>query len=347
MAASSAPLLAVTIGDGAGIGPEVILKAIASPLPQDARPVIYGALSIMRAADQMLKQRLQGYDALEDRLVSVSNISEARALDAGLVGVIEVCPQLRFDALVWGQAHGDCATLQLEALHRAMDDVERGDAHAVCTAPWTKHLFSLIDRAQVGHTEVLAERFGCPRHVMMLAGERLRVSLVTVHVPLAQVSAKLSAERLHHTIDTTIEGLVARFGLKTKALKVAVLGLNPHAGEGGVMGDEEQSLIEPAINEAQARWPQVQLSGPWPGDTLFARFGKSATAPFDAVICMYHDQGLIPLKLLHFGQSANLTLGLPIIRTSVDHGTAYDIAGLGVADAGSMRYALELALRLR
>lgn len=339
--------LAVTIGDVAGIGPEVILKALQAPLPGAAPVVIYGALAPLIEADARLVRTVEGYRSLAPRLVALEDLSAP--LQAEQLGVLEVCPALldELSGITPGQPTAACAALQLRALERAIEDARRLRARAICTAPWTKHIFSLIDAPQVGHTEVLDLAFNAPHHVMMLAGPKLRVSLTTVHVPLEAVSRRLTASRLEQTIDTTIEGLQTRFGLEH--VRLAVCGLNPHAGESGVMGDEEQTVIKPEITRAQARWGSsaASISGPWPADTLFSRFGKPGEAPFDAVICMYHDQGLIPLKLLHFGQSANLTLGLPIIRTSVDHGTAYDIAGQGVADEGSMRYAMELALTLR
>jgi 4-hydroxythreonine-4-phosphate dehydrogenase len=178
---------------------------------------------------------------------------------------------------------------------------------------------------------------------MMLAGERLRVSLVTTHVPLSRVSQELTSQRVEQVIRTTVSDLRRWFGIE--APQIAVCGLNPHAGEAGHLGLEEREVIEPTLARLAGELGEgVGLVGPLPSDTLFARYG-GGSAPYDAVICMYHDQGLIPLKLLHFGESANLTLGLPVLRTSVDHGTAYDIAGRGQADASSMRYAMELAVR--
>lgn len=337
--------LAVTIGDVAGIGPEVILKALQAPLPTSCPVVIYGAMAPLLEADARLARVVEGYSSVASRLVALKDIGSSLKDDQ--IGVLELCPELEGELshIKPGQPTAACATLQLRALERAIEDARKLRVRAICTAPWTKHIFSLIDAPQVGHTEVLDLAFDAPHHVMMLAGPKLRVSLTTVHVPLEAVSRRLTASRLAQTIDTTIEGLMTRFGLEH--VRLAVCGLNPHAGESGVMGDEEQTVIGPAIKRAAERWPQAAISGPWPADTLFSRFGKPGDAPFDAVICMYHDQGLIPLKLLHFGQSANLTLGLPIIRTSVDHGTAYDIAGQGIADEGSMRYAMELALTLR
>jgi 4-hydroxythreonine-4-phosphate dehydrogenase len=177
---------------------------------------------------------------------------------------------------------------------------------------------------------------------MMLGGDRQRVSLVTTHLPLSQVPARLTQARICEVARVTHLALRDCWGIAQPRLAVA--GLNPHAGEAGTMGTEDRDIIAPAVETL--RQEGLRADGPWPADTLFAKARPGQSWPYDAVICMYHDQGLIPLKLLHFGQSANITLGLPLVRTSVDHGTAYDIAGQGVADAGSLAYALDLAERL-
>lgn len=332
--------LAVTVGDAAGIGPEVLLRALEQPLPFDTQPLVYANLSVLQRADAALAAADASYTSQRARLVRLPD-AQAQAPE-GRLGVIDVMPEMDVSDLKFGQPQARFARLQLAALERAMDDADAGHVHAITTAPWTKHLFRLIDAPPWGHTEVLARRFEAPHHVMMLAGARLRVALTTVHVPVARVSQALTHERLVQTIETTLLALGDWFGQDRP--RVAVCGLNPHAGEHGVMGREEEDVISPAIFEVRQRWPHATLEGPFPADTLFGRFGDAM--PYDAVVCMYHDQGLIPLKLLHFGRSANITLGLPIIRTSVDHGSAYDIAGRGVADAGSMRYAMEYALDL-
>ncbi|NQT70368.1 MAG: 4-hydroxythreonine-4-phosphate dehydrogenase PdxA, partial [Desulfobacteraceae bacterium] len=185
-------------------------------------------------------------------------------------------------------------------------------------------------------TELLAERTGSKVFVMMLAGSRLRVVLVTIHIPLKSVPAVLSKERIIQTIRITGRALSDRFGCQDPRLAVA--GLNPHAGEEGMFGDEEINIIAPAVQ--QARSEGFNVAGPSPPDTIFYR---AVEGHYDAVVCMYHDQGLIPFKLIHFTDGVNTTLGLPIIRTSVDHGTAYDIAGTGRADPGSLVAAINMA----
>jgi len=187
-----------------------------------------------------------------------------------------------------------------------------------------------------GHTELLAQQTKTSKYVMMLAGSRLRVALVTIHLPLAEVSKNLTTEAVLETIRITHGALKNSFGIPRPKLSVAAL--NPHAGEGGLFGDEEARLISPALDKAALEG--VHVSGPYPPDTIFywALKGK-----WDAVISMYHDQGLIPFKMVHFQDGVNTTLGLPIVRTSVDHGTAYDIAGTGAADPGSLIAAIGMA----
>jgi len=189
-----------------------------------------------------------------------------------------------------------------------------------------------------GHTDLLAHLTGSPRVAMMFWSDPLKVVLATVHVPLAEVPRMITADLLHGIIDLTA-GALPRFGVSVPRLALA--GLNPHAGEAGLLGDEDDRVLKPAVEAAKRRG--VDISGPYPGDTVFVRASRGE---FDAVIACYHDQGLIPVKLLAFGESVNVTLGLPIIRTSVDHGTAFDIAGKGVADPSSMIAATLLAARL-
>lgn len=332
--------IGITIGDPSGIGPEVILKALVHPLPDDVQPIIFGSRAVLERTDRLLDRAKGEYTTQVDRLVSIDSLEHPAA--PGKISVLEVLPNLDTSRIPCGERNERSAQLQLAAFHHAVTASQRAEIDAIVTAPWTKELFRIIDMPPVGHTEILAEAFDAPDHVMMLAGPRLRVSLVTTHVAINQVSAHLTAERIESVVRTTAADLGRLFGVEHP--KIAVCGLNPHAGESGVMGNEEKDLIGPTVEKLRAELNgQVELSGPYPSDTLFARF-RDGQKPFDAVVCMYHDQGLIPLKLLHFGDSANITLGLPVVRTSVDHGTAYDIAGWGIADAGSMRYAIEVAI---
>jgi 4-hydroxythreonine-4-phosphate dehydrogenase len=223
-----------------------------------------------------------------------------------------------------------------EYISWACDACIGGDAAGMVTAPINKQALQAAGVHFPGHTELLADRCKVDEVVMMLAGERLRVCLVTTHCALRDVPQRLTAQRLLATIRIASASLERQFGLKQPRL--AVLALNPHAGEGGLFGDEEARQIVPAIEAA--RDEGINASGPHSADTLF---WFAAQGQYDAVICMYHDQGLIPLKLLHFDDGVNVTLGLPIVRTSVDHGTAYDLAGTGQASPASMIAAVKMA----
>lgn len=225
-----------------------------------------------------------------------------------------------------------------EAIVAAVGDVMAGRADALATAPISKEAFALAGLPWRGHTELLAHLTGASSVAMLFHSEALRVVLATIHVPLAEVPRLLSRERLEGVIRLTAREL-PRFGCP--APRLAVAGLNPHAGEAGLLGREETEAIAPAIDACRA--DGLDVRGPFPADTLFVR---AARGEFDAVVACYHDQGLIPIKLLAFGRAVNVTIGLPIVRTSVDHGTAYDIAGRGVADHGSLVEAIALAARL-
>ncbi|MCA1563989.1 MAG: 4-hydroxythreonine-4-phosphate dehydrogenase PdxA [Acidobacteria bacterium] len=217
-------------------------------------------------------------------------------------------------------------------------DAREARVAAVATAPINKEAFALAGLPWRGHTDLLAHLTGADRVAMMFHSEPLRVVLATVHVPLADVPARVTAGRLDEVIALAAEWL-PRFGYPSPRLALA--GLNPHAGEHGVIGTEDDCVLRPAVERGRARG--IAIDGPFPADTLFTR---AVRGEFDAVIACYHDQGLIPVKLVAFGRAVNVTLGLPIIRTSVDHGTAFDIAGRGVADPSSLVEAVLLAARL-
>ena len=267
-------------------------------------------------------------------------IAQKAAADARVLAVCE--PILygppdgsHFEPGVLSAAAGRAA---YDALCAAVRDAQAGRVEAVATAPVNKLAFARAGLPWKGHTDLLAELTGAPRVAMMFWSEPLKVILATVHVALADVPRVLTRELLEGIIDLTTREL-PRFGVT--APRLALAGLNPHAGEGGVIGSEEQQVLEPVVEAARAKG--IDIQGPFPGDTIFVRASRGE---FDAVIACYHDQGLIPVKLLAFGTAVNVTLGLPIIRTSVDHGTAFDIAGKGVADPSSMIAATLLAARL-
>ena len=283
------PRVAITVGDPAGIGPEIAEKAAADPRVRDAcEPLIYGP---------------------------------ARGIPIAL-----------------GSVSADAGRSAYDTICRAVHDARQGTVDAIATAPINKLAFSRAGLTWKGHTDLLAHLTGASFVAMMFWSEPLKVVLASVHVPLADVPRALTRESVCKTIVLTAREL-PRFGIARARL--ALTGVNPHAGEDGLLGSEEEQVLRPAILEA--RQQGVDVAGPFPADTLFVR---AVRGEFDAVIACYHDQGLIPVKLLAFGAAVNVTLGLPIIRTSVDHGTAFDIAGRGVADPSSMIAATLLAARL-
>lgn len=237
-----------------------------------------------------------------------------------------------------GRLSADAGRAAYDAICAAVADAKRGDVAAIATAPVNKLAFAEAGLPWKGHTDLLGYLTESPRVAMMFWSEPLKVVLATVHVPLAEVAASLTRESIDGLIDLVADEL-PRLGVMHP--RIALAGLNPHAGEDGLMGGEEQRVLRPAVEAARTR--RIDIQGPFPGDTVFVR---AARGEFDLVIACYHDQGLIPVKLLAFGRAVNVTLGLPIVRTSVDHGTAFDIAGRGVADPSSMIEATLLAARL-
>jgi 4-hydroxythreonine-4-phosphate dehydrogenase len=253
-------------------------------------------------------------------------------------GTVDVIDKTDLDPekISWGKPSGLTGRAMITYIKHAVDMAIAGDIAAVVTAPINKTAMKMAGSKFLGHTEYIAHRTKADDFVMMMAGKQLRVALVTIHMPLKEAAASLSTENIFKTIKITHGALKSRFGLKNPRLAVA--GLNPHAGEQGLFGSEENEIILPAVQKAADSGMDVY--GPLPPDTVFYHACKGK---YDTVVCMYHDQGLIPFKLLHFADGVNTTLGLPVIRTSVDHGTAYDIAGTGKADSGSMSAAIRMA----
>jgi 4-hydroxythreonine-4-phosphate dehydrogenase len=335
-------LLGVTVGDMAGVGPELALRCLPHALPAGHRPVLLGhAGSLQRAA---LDLQHRGVHALPpDAVRRVASVGEARHLPPGTLAVLD-CMEIPLPdtdtGWPWGQAVPDFGSLQHAALRRGVALALRGELTALCTLPWHKKRLQDAGLPPTGHTEVLQQEAGVARVLMVLAGDLLRVALATTHVPLRQVADLLTVEDLCDQLLLFHQGLQA-WGLSPGPIpRIAVCGLNPHAGEEGVLGHEEETILKPAL--LQARALGVDASGPWPADTLFPRLISGAMQA-DGVLAMYHDQGLGPLKSHHFGAAVNLTFGLPFRRTSVDHGTAYDIAGRGQASDASFRLALQMA----
>lgn len=268
---------------------------------------------------------------------------EISAVAAADARVIAACDPILYSPpaaarFAAGVLSADAGRAAFDVIVRAVSDAQSGRVDAIATAPVNKEAFRLAGLPWNGHTDLLAHLTGASHVAMLFYSDVLRVVLATVHLPLAEVPRALTQASFEATIDLTSREL-PRFGIA--APRIAVAGLNPHAGEHGLFGREEETIIAPAI--AACRDRGVDVSGPFPGDTVFIRARRG---DFDVVVACYHDQGLIPVKLLAFGRAVNVTLGLPIVRTSVDHGTAFDIAGRGVADSESMIAAVLLAARL-
>ncbi len=323
-------LLAVSMGDPVGIGPEVLAKAATvADVWDGARLVVFGDARVLRKAGRDL--------AIDVEVVEVTD--PLQALEQGRRGrlpVVAVTPGLETD---WGQPTKETDAAQLAYVEAALRSVQSGAAHALTTGPINKTAIHRAGSRFSGHTDMLGHWFGVEHPVMMLAGPSLKVIPLTVHVALRDVPRLITPARLSSTIDLAHETFRRFFGHPRP--RVAVAGLNPHAGEEGIFGDEEAQVIGPAIEAGRGRG--IDVRGPFSADSIFHR---ATAGEFDVVIGMYHDQALIPLKLLDFDHAVNVTLGLPIVRTSVDHGTAYDIAGQGVASASSMIEALRLAARM-
>ncbi len=321
------PIIGVTMGDPVGIGPEIILLSLGNPsIYEVCRPLVLGDIRTLDAAKKVTQSRL--------KLVSVKD-PDAGKYRCGRIDVLNLS-NLDPAKMSWGKPTVQTGRSMVHYITAAVDLATQGRIAGIATCPINKMAMKLAGFYYNGHTELLAERTKCDQFIMMFAGKRLRVALVTIHIPLASVPSLLSQQQILQTIRIAGQSLYERFGIK--APRIAVAGLNPHAGESGMFGSEEKNIIEPAIRDA--RNLGFDVAGPFPPDTIFYH---AANGRYDVVVSMYHDQGLIPFKLIHFHDGVNTTLGLPIIRTSVDHGTAYDIAGTGIANPGSLMAAIKMA----
>jgi 4-hydroxythreonine-4-phosphate dehydrogenase len=324
------PLIAVTMGDPSGVGPEVIAKTLAMPEIQAAcRPLVLGDPVAMERALSVTCTRLA--------LQIVADIFTDSVFSPNAINLLPLS-HLSSDDMEFGRPSKEAGDAMFRYIEEAVRLCLRGEAAAMATAPINKEALNRAGHRYPGHTELLAEMTGAKDFVMMLAGEKLRVALVTIHEALSDVPRLLTRDRILSTI-RIVHRDVHRYFKRNPRL--AVLALNPHCGEGGLFGAEEKNIIAPAVDAA--RREGLDAVGPLSADTLFH---FAVHGEYDAVICMYHDQGLIPLKLLHFDDGVNITLGLPIIRTSVDHGTAYNLAGTGKASELSMAAAIRTAARM-
>ena len=316
----------LTSGEPAGIGPDLCIAAALRPWPCDL--VIAGDAQVLRDRAHQLRLAVE--------LTVVDNLPQRTPHRPGALQVLHHATQAPVKA---GRLNIGNARHVLDMLDTASDGCLRGDFDAMVTAPVQKSIINDAGVPFIGHTEYLAVRTGAALPVMMLTADKLRVALATTHLPLAAVSSALTRELLEQVLRVLDHDLRARF--KIRAPRILVCGLNPHAGESGHLGREEIAVITPVLN--LLREQGMHLTGPAPADTAFT---PHMLQNADAVLAMFHDQGLPTLKYAGFGNAVNVTLGLPIVRTSVDHGTALDLAGSGKADAGSLIAAMDLALQL-
>ena len=323
-----APLIAVTMGDPAGIGPEIVAKTFADPgFREESRAIVVGDPAILKRAIRLLGLSL---------LVNAISEPEEAALEPDAVDVIavgEVPEDLPFGELA--ARAGEAAFRYLE---RATGLASAGRVGAMATAPLNKEAMYLAGHKYPGHTEILADLTGTKAYAMMLVTDELKVIHVSAHVSLKEAIERVKPERELAVIRLAHDSM-RKLGVEKP--KVAVAGLNPHAGENGLFGTEDLERIAPAVK--RAREEGIEASGPWPPDTVLMRARRGE---FDVVVVQYHDQGHIPVKLMGFDTGVNVTVGLPFFRTSVDHGTAFDIAGSGKADHASMQAAIDLARKL-
>ncbi len=325
------PVIAITMGDPAGVGPEICLRALNhAPTQEICTPVVFGDATVLKQCAKKLGLHagfpiLDGDDLADVARAEVPSIMDVTGLD-----------HVRFQP---GHVDANTGAAAFAYINRAIDAALGEHVAAVTTAPINKEALAMAGIAYPGHTEMFADRAGSDRWCMMQYSEEITCTFVTVHVGYAEVPKFLTTARVLEVIELSAENLERIRGHKPK---VVVCGLNPHAGEHGLFGDrEEERIIIPAIDAARKKG--IEVEGPLPPDTAFLPWKRKAT---DVFVCMYHDQGHIPVKALAFDSAVNTTLGLPIIRTSVDHGTALDIAWQGKADTGSLYSAIRLAVKL-
>lgn len=314
--------LALTMGDPAGIGPEIIAKFFAARPAEQS--VVIGDAGVLRRALALLSLNLQ--------INLISEPAEARFLPGtiNLIAGSELPASLEF-----GKVDARAGQAAYDYVVKAIELANAGKIAGIVTAPLAKESMKAAWLKYPGHTEILAEKSGTSDFAMMLANEQIRVVLVTIHVSLKRAISLVTRARVLKTIQLAARACQA-YGIEKP--RIAVAGLNPHAGEDRMFGNEDADEIAPAISDARALG--LDATGPWPGDTIFMRARRGE---FDIVVAQYHDQGLIPVKYLGIEEGVNVTIGLPFVRTSVDHGTAFDIAGTGKADANSLIYAFDQA----
>jgi 4-phospho-D-threonate 3-dehydrogenase / 4-phospho-D-erythronate 3-dehydrogenase len=325
----SRPIIAITMGDAAGVGPEIIMKALGHPkVYERCRPLVIGDAGRLREVAPLVGSRMS--------VQPVAGPAQAH-FGTGTVDCVDLA--LIPAGMPFGHVSAPCGHAAYCYIERAVDLAKQGAIDAICTAPLNKEALHAGGHIYPGHTELLAELTGTPEVSMMLVAPKLRVIHVTTHIGLVDAVARINPGLVERTIVRAHDAL-ERAGIANP--RIGVCGINPHAGEHGLFGHgEEEEKIEPAIAAIRARGWRVE--GPLPADSLFFRAGRG---DFDVVVAMYHDQGHGPIKVLGLEAGVNITVGLPVIRTSVDHGTAFDIAGKGIADEGSLLEALRQAIDL-
>lgn len=322
------PIILITMGDPAGIGPEIIIKALSGKRfnSENYQIVVIGDVAILK--ERMAMLNLKGKISILSDFSDIENNNE-------IINCIDL-KNIDISKFKIGEVQKSCGQASVEYIVKAHELLKKNIAHAMVTCPINKEAINKAGHLFAGHTELLARLTNTKKYAMMLAGEKLRVVLVTTHIALSKVSQNITSDKIKDKIKLTDEFLKKYLLIKNP--NIAVCGLNPHNGESGIFGNEEKTKIIPAIVSMQNK--KINVSGPYPADALFY---QAQHGIFDAVIVMYHDQGLIPLKMLYMDNGINLTLGLPIIRTSVDHGTAFDIAHRGIASENSLISAINFA----
>ncbi len=321
------PIIGITMGDPSGVGPEIIIKLfMESDLFNCCTPVVLGDPAVLAA--------------YADNSVYINKINDIKDVtyQKGALNILPIS-QLDKQDYIPGKPTLAGGVAMVKYILTAVDLCKNGELSAMVTCPLNKALMNRAGYNYEGHTQLISDLTDTDDYVMMLAGDKLRVTLVTIHCALKDVPGLINQDKIIKTIRVTASALKQDFGIKSP--KIAVAALNPHSGEEGLFGNEEETVIVPAVEKAVSMGYDVE--GPMPADTLYP---KAVSGSYDVVVNMYHDQGLIPLKLLHFSDGVNVTLGLPIIRTSVDHGTAYDIAGKGIADHRSLKAAVIMAAEM-
>ncbi len=316
------PIIGISIGDINGISAEVTMKALLdSRVQKSFTPLIYAHGKALTFYRKLLN--------LDDfNFMQIKNVAEVQHKKINVINVMEECPEI-----IPGVETAEAGKLALAALDHAIQDLKSQQIDALVTAPLNKNNINHPGLKFIGHTEYLTAAFGNNNSLMFMVTENMRVGLVTGHIPLKEVADNITGEKIKEKLEIMLHSLESDFGINKP--KIAVLGLNPHAGEDGLIGMEEDEIIRPVIKEFKEKGTLV--FGPYPADGFF---GMMNQYKFDGILAMYHDQGLIPFKNLAFETGVNFTAGLPIIRTSPDHGTAYNIAGKNMAEEGSMRSAL-------